>query len=97
MSTTNDRDIKTYFAESHSGLEVIANGLKEMTFGEFVASRNLEFGVHTMDVAHAVGRPERVRPAAASIITGILDGLLAQPVPDSLPWDTTTSSGDRAG
>jgi hypothetical protein len=43
-----------------------------------------------MDIAHAVGRPERVRPAAASIIAGILDGLLAQPVPDSLPWDTTT-------
>jgi uncharacterized protein (TIGR03083 family) len=66
------------------------SGHPRMTFGEFVASRNLEFGVHMMDVAHAVGRPERVRPEAASIITGILDGLLAQPVPDSLPWDTTT-------
>jgi uncharacterized protein (TIGR03083 family) len=66
------------------------SGHPRMTFGEFVASRNLEFGVHTMDVAHAVGRPERVRPEAASIIAGILDGLLAQPVPDSLSWDTTT-------
>ena len=61
-----------------------------MTFGEFVASRNLEFGVHTMDIAHAVGRPERVRPGAASIIVGILDSLLGRPVPESVRWDATT-------
>ena len=65
------------------------SGHPRMTFGEFVASRCLEFGVHTMDVAHATGRPERVTPATAPIITGILDGLLGAPVPASLDWDTT--------
>jgi uncharacterized protein (TIGR03083 family) len=66
------------------------SGHARMTFGEFVASRNLEFGVHTMDIAHAVGRPERVRPGAASIIVGILDSLLGRPVPESVRWDATT-------
>ena len=63
-----------------------------MTFGEFVASRSLEFGVHTMDIADAVGRAECMQSGAAAIVTGILDGLLGSSVPDSLQWDTTTSS-----
>lgn len=66
------------------------SGHPRMTFGEFVASRNLEFGVHTMDIAHATGRPERLQPSSAAIITEILDGLLGEPVPDSLRWDATT-------
>jgi uncharacterized protein (TIGR03083 family) len=66
------------------------SGHPRPTFGEFVATRSLEFGVHTMDIAQAVGRPERVRPAATTIITGILDRLLGEPVPESLRWDTTT-------
>jgi uncharacterized protein (TIGR03083 family) len=74
------------------------SGHPRMTFGEFVATRNLEFGVHTMDIA-LVGRPERVRPAATTIITGILDRLLGEPVPESLGWDTTayilTGTGRR--
>src|SRR5205807_83283 len=65
-------------------------GHPRMTFGEFVASRNLEFGVHTMDIAHAVGRPEQVQPVVASIITGILDGLLGESIPDALGWEPTT-------
>jgi uncharacterized protein (TIGR03083 family) len=76
------------------------SGHPRITFSEFVATRNLEFGVHTMDIAHAVGRPERVRPEAATIITGILDQLLGEPVPDSLRWDATayilTGTGRRA-
>ena len=55
-----------------------------------MASRNLEFGVHTMDIAHAVGRPQRTHPDATPIITGILDGLLGSPVPAQLGWDGTT-------
>jgi uncharacterized protein (TIGR03083 family) len=66
------------------------SGHPKLTYGEFVASRNVEFGVHTMDIAHAVGRPERVARDAAPIITGILDGLLGTSLPDTLGWDSTT-------
>src|SRR5437899_6628548 len=65
-------------------------GHPRMTFGEFVASRNLEFGVHTMDIAHAVGRPEAVTPATAAVIVDILDGLLGDEVRRALDWDPTT-------
>ena len=73
-----------------AGRVIKRSGHPRMTFGEFVASRALEFGVHTMDIEHAVGRAERVQPGAAAIITGILDGLLGSSVPASLQWDTTT-------
>jgi uncharacterized protein (TIGR03083 family) len=66
------------------------SGHPRMTFGEFVASRNLEFGVHTMDIADAVGRPEHTQPDTAAVITGILDGLLGEPCPSALGWDATT-------
>jgi hypothetical protein len=66
------------------------SGHPRMTFGEFVASRNLEFGVHTMDIADAVGLPERADPATASVIVGILNGLLGEPLPDRVRWDDTT-------
>jgi len=66
------------------------SGHPRMTFGEFVASRNMEFGVHAMDIAHAVGAPERVVAAAGVVITGILEGLLGEPLPAGLGWDTTT-------
>lgn len=66
------------------------SGHPPMTFGEFVASRNLEFGVHTMDIAQAVGAPEHVAPAAGVIISGILDGLVGQPPPPEVGWDTVT-------
>jgi uncharacterized protein (TIGR03083 family) len=66
------------------------SGHPRIAYGEFVASRNLEFGVHTMDIAHAVGRPETVQPAVAAIIAAILDGLLGAPLPDALQWDATT-------
>jgi uncharacterized protein (TIGR03083 family) len=66
------------------------SGHPRMTFGEFVASRNVEFGVHMMDIAHAIGSDERVQPGPAAIITGVLDGLLGEPPPESLGWDATT-------
>ncbi|HLX89400.1 MAG TPA: maleylpyruvate isomerase family mycothiol-dependent enzyme [Acidimicrobiales bacterium] len=62
------------------------SGHPSMTFGEFVASRNLEFGVHTLDIAHACGRPEKVNAASAKITVEILDGLLGAPVPDAVGW-----------
>ena len=76
------------------------SGHPRMTFGEFVASRNLEFGVHTMDIADAVRREERVDPDSARVITGILDGLLGDPLPAGLGWDSTayilTGTGRRS-
>jgi uncharacterized protein (TIGR03083 family) len=66
------------------------SGHPRMAFGEFVASRNVEFGVHTMDIAHATGRPEQVHPASAAIIRSILDGLLGGSLPEDVRWDDTT-------
>jgi uncharacterized protein (TIGR03083 family) len=65
------------------------SGHSPMRFGEFVAARVLELGVHTMDIAAAVGRPQQVHPAAEPVITGILDGLLGQQLPDAVGWDAT--------
>lgn len=66
------------------------SGHPRMTFSEFVVSRNVEFCVHTMDIAHAVGRPQGISPAAAAVVVDILDGLLGQPVPTVLGWDAVT-------
>jgi uncharacterized protein (TIGR03083 family) len=66
------------------------SGHPRIAYAEFVASRNLEFGVHAMDIADAVRRPELVAPSTATVITAMLDGLLGAPLPDSLPWDATT-------
>jgi hypothetical protein len=59
-----------------------------MTYRELVASRHVEFGIHTLDIAQATGHPETLPPASAAIITGILDDLLGQTVPDPLGRDT---------
>ena len=79
---------------------ILRSGHPPMTYGEFVASRNVEIGVHTMDIAQAVGRPEEVAPASAAVITGILDALLGATPPDSLGWDAPTyilaATGRRA-
>ena len=66
------------------------SGHPRISYGEFVASRNLEFGVHTMDIAHAVGRPQRTHPDATPIITAMLDGLLGEALPGALHWNDTT-------
>jgi uncharacterized protein (TIGR03083 family) len=60
-----------------------------MLFNELVASRNLEFGVHLMDIAEAVGRPPELRTECAAIIAGMLDHRLGQTIPESLGWDPT--------
>jgi uncharacterized protein (TIGR03083 family) len=66
------------------------SGHPPMTYGEFVASRNVEFVVHTMDVAHAAGRPQHAAPASAVVVVQILDGLLGRPLPAGAGWDATT-------
>jgi uncharacterized protein (TIGR03083 family) len=66
------------------------SGHPRMRFDEFVASRVLEFGVHTMDLGHATLRGERIHPDAAAIVTEILDGRLGAELPKGLGWDTRT-------
>jgi uncharacterized protein (TIGR03083 family) len=66
------------------------SGHPKLPFGEFVATRVLEFGVHSMDIGHATLRGERVHPDAVPVITGILDGLLGVPLPKSIGWDPRT-------
>jgi hypothetical protein len=61
-----------------------------MTLGELLASRYVEFGIHLMDIAAATGHEESIPPAAAAIVTDILDELLGAPLPASLGWDATT-------
>lgn len=66
------------------------SGHRPMPFGEFVATRVLEFGVHTMDIGHAALRGERLHPDAVPIITGILQALLGAPLPVGMGWDDRT-------
>jgi hypothetical protein len=75
------------------------SGHLRIAFGEFVATRVVEMGVHTMDIAQATGRAEQVRPEAAAVIAGILDGLIGEPVAADREWDSTsyilTATGRR--
>ncbi len=66
------------------------SGHPRIPFGEFVATRVLEFGVHTMDIGHATLRGERVHADAVPIITEILSGRLGAPLPKGLGWDART-------
>ena len=38
---SNQRDIRRYFEYSNSGIEVVEDGLKEMTFGEFLVENRV--------------------------------------------------------
>ena len=73
-----------------SELVMKRTGHPPITFGEFVASRVLEFGVHTMDIGHATLRGERVHPDAVPVIVGILQGLLGAELPKGMGWDART-------
>ncbi len=66
------------------------SGHPRIPFGEFVATRVLEFGVHTMDIGHATLRGERVAADAVPIITEILAGRLGAQLPKGLGWDLRT-------
>ena len=66
------------------------SGHPAIRFDEFVASRVLEFGVHTADIGHATLRGERIHPDAVPVITGILHGLLGSPLPVGMGWDDRT-------
>lgn len=66
------------------------SGHPPIEFGEFVASRVLEFGVHAMDIGHAALKGERIHPDAVPVVTGILDGLLQAELPKGMGWDART-------
>jgi uncharacterized protein (TIGR03083 family) len=61
-----------------------------MPFGELVATRVLEFGIHGMDISHATLRGERIHPDAVAIVKGILLGRLEAPLPVAIGWDDRT-------
>lgn len=65
-------------------------GHRRITFGEFVATRVLEFGVHTMDIGHAALRGERIHPDAVAVVKEILQGRLEAPLPAGMGWDDRT-------
>ncbi len=66
------------------------SGHPKIRFDEFVASRVLEFAVHTADIGHATLRGERIHRDAVPIITGILHGILGMPLPVGMGWDERT-------
>jgi uncharacterized protein (TIGR03083 family) len=66
------------------------SGHRRMRFDEFVASRVLEFGVHTMDIGHATLRGERIVPDAVPIVVEILQGRLDAELPKGMGWDDRT-------
>lgn len=66
------------------------SGHATLPFGEFVATRVLEFGVHSMDIGHAALKGERVHQDAVPVITEILDGLLGSRLPKAIGWDART-------
>jgi uncharacterized protein (TIGR03083 family) len=66
------------------------SGHRPITFGEFLATRVLEFGIHTMDIGHATLRGERIHPDAAGIVKEILQGRLDAPLPIGMGWDDRT-------
>jgi uncharacterized protein (TIGR03083 family) len=84
------RDAIDGVAELPGDRVIHRSGHAPMTYGEFVASRNVEFVVHTMDLAHAVGRPERGEPASEAVVVEILDALLDAPRPAAVSWTAGT-------
>jgi uncharacterized protein (TIGR03083 family) len=73
------------------------SGHPPIRFDEFVASRVLEFGVHTMDIGHATLRGERLHLDATPIIVGIMRGLLGADLPVGMGWDARTFILSGAG
>lgn len=61
-----------------------------VTAADLAATRVVELGVHGMDLSHATLNGERIDPKAADIVAGVLDGLLAEPLPKALGWDRRT-------
>ncbi len=61
-----------------------------LTRRELAASRNVELGVHTMDLGHAAMRGERLTPGCAEVIADVLDRMLGESLPGGLGWSPQT-------
>ena len=53
---------------------------------EFMRTRVLELAVHRLDLLEALGREREVDPRAATVVIGVLDGLLGEARPAALGW-----------
>lgn len=78
--------------EAFAGDPTAVVGGKEffLELGEMVAIRNLELGVHTMDLGHAAMRGERLTPGCAEVIADVLDRMLGESLPGGLGWSPQT-------
>jgi hypothetical protein len=54
-----------------------------MPVEDLLATYTIELAIHTMDVAHAVGLPERMHEMVAPVVFDVLDGRLGGPPPAS--------------
>jgi uncharacterized protein (TIGR03083 family) len=74
--------------------------LTTVRLDEFLKTRILEIGVHGLDLADALDRDPWLSPAAASVVLGILTGLLGEDPSASLRWSgltyIETGTGRRA-
>ena len=76
--------------ETPGDLVIKRDAHKPIAYGELVATRVLEFGIHAMDIGHATLRGERLHPDAIPVIKGLLQGLLAAELPKGMGWDDRT-------
>jgi uncharacterized protein (TIGR03083 family) len=74
--------------------------LTTVRLDEFLKTRILEIGIHGLDLADALDRDPWLSPGAASVVLGILTGLLGEDPSASLGWSgltyIETGTGRRA-
>jgi uncharacterized protein (TIGR03083 family) len=63
---------------------------RPIAYGELVATRVLEFGIHGMDIGHATLRGERIHADAVAVVKGLLQGKLDAELPKGMGWDDRT-------
>jgi len=77
-------------ARAHDAGRLLRTRLTAIRLDEFLKTRILEVGVHGLDLADALDRDPWLSPAAASVVLGILTGLLGEDPSASLRWSDLT-------
>ncbi|MGZ4109295.1 MAG: maleylpyruvate isomerase N-terminal domain-containing protein [Actinomycetota bacterium] len=77
-------------AEAHDPARLLRTRVTTIRLDEFLKTRILEIGVHGLDLADALDRDPWLSPAAASLIRGILTGLLGDDPSAALGWTDLT-------